>query len=176
VSPELSAVSLPAGELRLDPLVAEDAKELAPLLDDPGLHEFIGGQPLSEAALEARYRRLVRGAPAGGGATWLNWTIRRQADGRAVGTAQATVTRGDAALAWVVAGAWQGRGYGTEAARALVDWAKRNGLAPRANIAPGHTASERVASRAGLRPSGQWAAGERVWREPDRAGRGSALP
>jgi RimJ/RimL family protein N-acetyltransferase len=156
--------SILAGDLRLDPLEPADAHELAPLLDDPGLHEFIGGEPLSEPALEARYRRLVRGAPPGSGATWLNWTIRRVADGRAVGTAQATVVDGDATLAWVVASRWQGRGYGSEAARALVSWAEQEGLAAKANVDPRHAASERVAASAGLRPTGEWADGERIWR------------
>ena len=56
--------TLLAGDLRLDPLEVGDASELAPLLDDPALHEFIGGRPLAEPELEARYRRLVAGAPA----------------------------------------------------------------------------------------------------------------
>jgi RimJ/RimL family protein N-acetyltransferase len=166
VSSTLAAERILAGELSLDPLAASDAQELAPLLDDARLHEFIGGEPLSEAELEARYRRLVKGAPPGSGATWLNWTIRRREDGRAVGTAQATVTGGEAVLAWVVASAWQGRGYATEAARALVAWAQGNGLEPRANIHPQHAASERVGSQAGLRPSDELAAGERIWRLP----------
>jgi RimJ/RimL family protein N-acetyltransferase len=168
-STHLAAERLVAGDLRLDPLAATDAHELAPLLDDRRLHEFIGGEPLSEAELEARYRRLVQGAPPGTGAAWLNWTIRRGADGAAVGTAQATVTGGEAALAWVVASAWQGRGYATEAARALVAWARRNGLEPTANVHPQHAASERVASDAGLRPTDERAAGERVWRLPPRS-------
>ena len=140
----------------------------APLLDDPALHEFIGGRPLTEPELEARYRRLVAGAPAGSDARWFNWTVRRSADSRAVGTAQATVTGGEAALAWVIASRWQGNGYGSAVARALVAWAQRNGLEPTANIAPGHEASERVAARAGLSPTDEWAAGERVWRAPAR--------
>ena len=168
VTGEPAPETLLAGELRLDPLDVGDARELAPLLDDPALHEFIGGRPLSEPELEARYRRLVAGAPAGSDASWLNWTVRRCADGRAVGTAQATVTGGEASLAWVVASKWQGNGYGSAVARALVAWAQRNGLAPTANVAPGHEASERVAARAGLRPADEWAAGERVWRPPAR--------
>ena len=164
MSSAVAAGRLVTDDLHLDPLAISDARELAPLLDDPGLHEFIGGEPLSEADLEARYRRLVGGAPPEGGATWLNWTLRRRADGQAVGTAQATVTGGEATLAWVVARRWQGNGYASEAARALVDWVRANGLLPAANIAPCHVASERVAERAGLRPSDDWAAGERVWR------------
>jgi RimJ/RimL family protein N-acetyltransferase len=164
VSSAVAAELLVAGDLHLDPLKISDAHELAPLLDDPALHEFIGGEPLSEADLEARYRRLVRGAPPSSGATWLNWTLRRRADRQVVGTAQATVAGREAALAWVVVSKWQGRGYATEVAGALVGWARANGLSPAANIAPGHVASERVAERAGLHPSDDWVAGERVWR------------
>lgn len=152
------------GSVILERLRPEDAHELASLLDDPAVHSYIGGKPLSEPELEARYRRLVAGAPAGSGAVWMNWTIRRAADGAAVGTAQATVTGGQAALAWVVAPRWQGRGYGSEAAGALVAWAEGEGLAATANIHPGNTASERVAFRAGLRPTDDSVAGERVWR------------
>jgi RimJ/RimL family protein N-acetyltransferase len=151
-------------ELRLDPLRVEDARELAPLLDDPGLHEYIGGEPLSEAELEDRYRLLLADAPEGSGAGWLNWTIRRRADGRAVGTAQATVVGANASLAWVIASEWQGRGYASEAAAELVAWAKREGLAASASIHPAHVASERVATNTGLRPTADCSHGERVWR------------
>jgi RimJ/RimL family protein N-acetyltransferase len=155
---------LAAGELDLIPLTAADAAELAPVLDDQALHRYIGGEPLAPAQLEERYRRLEAGAPAGRGEEWLNWVIRRRDDGRAVGTAQATI-RGDTALvAWVVATAWQGRGYAKAAARALVAaLADARGLNVVANIHPDHAASERVAQAAGLTLTDRWADGERVW-------------
>jgi RimJ/RimL family protein N-acetyltransferase len=155
---------LRAGEIELVPLTAADAGELAPLLDDPALHRYIGGQPLSPAELEERYRRLEAGAPEGSGEQWLNWVIRRGEDGQAVGTAQATI-RGDTAfVAWVVATAWQGRGYAKAAASALVSWLRDEcGLAVAANIHPEHAASEHVAQAAGLSLTDAWADGERVW-------------
>ena len=156
-----------AGPVLLDPLAPEHAAELAPLLDDPALHEFIGGVPLSSEELEARYRRLVAGAPPGSGATWLNWTVRRAEDAAAVGTAQATVTRAEASLAWVIATAWQGRGYAVAAAAALVGWARECGLSATASIAPGHAASEAVAAKAGMRQTPELRAGERIWRAGD---------
>jgi RimJ/RimL family protein N-acetyltransferase len=153
-----------AGEIELVPLTAADAAELAPLLDDLALHRYIGGQPLSPAELEERYRRLEAGAPADSGEQWLNWVIRRREDGQAVGTAQATI-RGDTALvAWVVATAWQGRGYAKAAASALVSWLRDEcGLKVAANIHPEHAASEHVARAAGLTLTDAWADGERVW-------------
>ena len=163
-----AAVRLDAGELTLDPLEVGDADELAPLLDDPALHEFTGGRPLSKPELEARYRRLVRGAPEDSGATWLNWTVRRRADGRAVGTAQATVTGDEPRSRGSSPRSGRATATASAVARALVAWAQRNGLEPTANIAPGHEASERVAARAGMSPTDEWAAGERVWRAPAR--------
>jgi RimJ/RimL family protein N-acetyltransferase len=160
----LRPVSLTGEEVTLDPLRPEDAAELAPLLDDPLLHRFIGGEPLSPGELEARYRRLAAGSPSGSDAVWLNWTIRRRADTQAVGTAQATVVGATAQLAWVVASRWQGRGYASDAALALVKWAAEHGLTATAHVDPSHTASERVASHAGLRPTSDWVDGERVWR------------
>lgn len=153
-----------AGPVVLDPLDPADAAELAPLLDDPGLHEFIGGEPLTESELAARYHHLVAGAPPNDGATWLNWTVRRRDDGLAVGTAQATVVGDEAALAWVIAARWQGHGYAGAAASALAAWVGERGLTAIANIREGHAASERVAWRAGLRLTDETRAGERVWR------------
>jgi len=160
----LEAAVIAAGPVVLRPLRASDAAELAPLLDDPGLHEFIGGEPSSEAELEGRYRRLEAGAPAGSGAVWLNWTIRTVAGGSAVGMAQATVTGAEAALAWVVAARFQGRGYAGAAAEALAAWAAEHGLEATASIRAGHGASEGVARRAGLHPTAELRNGERVWR------------
>jgi RimJ/RimL family protein N-acetyltransferase len=162
--PDGAVPTLAAGPVRIVPLSAADAVELAPLLDDPALHEFTGGEPLSYAKLEQRYRRLERGAPAGVDERWLNWVIRLVDDGRAIGTVQATVRGREAAVAWVVARPWQGRGLATAAARALVTWLLAGGHDVRAHIRPGHVASERVARAAGLESTEEWFEGERVWR------------
>ena len=45
--------------LDLEPLTAEHAAELAPVLDDAALHEFIGGAPLPAAALARRYQSTL---------------------------------------------------------------------------------------------------------------------
>jgi hypothetical protein len=38
--------------LRLDPMAQADVDELFPLLNDPGLHTFIGGEPKTREELE----------------------------------------------------------------------------------------------------------------------------
>jgi RimJ/RimL family protein N-acetyltransferase len=84
-----------------------------------------------------------------------------------VGTVQATlrIGGGQAEIAWVVGQRWQGQGYATEAARALVGWLDARGVTTiTAHIHPGHHASATVAARAGLRPTAEISGGERVWR------------
>lgn len=153
--------------LLLTPLRPEDAGQLAMVLDDARLHEFIGGSPASPAGLKARYRRLADG-PKDPGEIWLNWIVRLHGAGEPVGTVQATVTRQDgrwaAAVAWVIGVPWQAAGYASEAAAALVSWLISQGAAViTASIHPGHHASAAVAARAGLAPTSREAEGERVW-------------
>ena len=72
-------------------LAVGDAEEMATVLGDPRLHEFIGGTPATLDELRERYRRLAAGSgdPA---ERWLNWTIRTTDAGTAVGTMQATIS------------------------------------------------------------------------------------
>jgi RimJ/RimL family protein N-acetyltransferase len=52
--------------------------------------------------------------------------------------------------------AWQGHGIASEAARAVVGWLERRGVAIiTAHIHPDHHAAAAVATRAGLRPTGE---------------------
>jgi RimJ/RimL family protein N-acetyltransferase len=100
---------------------------------------------------------------------WLNWIARRRSDSRAVGTMQATIRKGAAGwradLAWLIGVPWQKQGLASEAAVALVAWLRTRGIEDiRANIHPDHAASEAVAARAGLSPTDDEVAGERVWR------------
>ncbi len=151
--------------LELVPLRVEHAREMAGVLADPGLHVFIGGEPLDEDGLRARYERLVGGSGEAG-VSWCNWVLRVRSGGQLAGTVQATVRgRETAEIAWVVGTAWQGRGFASEAARALVALLGRAGVGTVvAHIHPGHHASAAVATAAGLAPTGEVQDGETVWR------------
>jgi RimJ/RimL family protein N-acetyltransferase len=156
--------------LLLSPLRAEDAPELVGVLGDERLHEFIGGRPDTLEELHAHYARLLKGSPDPG-EVWLNWIARRRSDSQAVGTMQATLTSRDgrwiAHVAWVVGVPWQGQGFASEAARALVEWLRDEGAHEVvAHIHPRHRASELVAAHAGLEPTDDEADGERVWHLP----------
>ena len=164
----LESDRLESDRLVLEPLRVEHADELAPLLDDPALHEFIGGRPATPDELRRRFERQVKGRSPDGRDHWLNWTVRERATGRAVGIAQATV-RTDAAghsadLAWVIATPYQGQGLAKEATGLVAAWLRERG-ADRlgAHIHPDHRASMAVARSIGLAPTDALIDGEIRW-------------
>ncbi|MFD3546659.1 GNAT family N-acetyltransferase [Streptomyces sp. NPDC058655] len=106
---------------------------------------------------------------------WANWVLRLRAGGGLVGTVQATLTpvRDVAELAWVIGAPWQGRGFATEAARALAGWL--SGLPVGrlvAHVHPGHAASAAVAAACGLHPTPYRQDGEVRWESGGGAGGG----
>lgn len=149
---------LVAGTARLvlTPLTAADAGELATVLDDPELHRFTGGEPLSEAELSARFTIWEGRRSPDGGQVWLNWTVRLAAGGQAVGYVQATIDEERAVVAYVIGTAWSGRGIASEALVAVCDLLRRRLGVDRivAHIHPLHVASSRVAGHAGLTSTG----------------------
>jgi RimJ/RimL family protein N-acetyltransferase len=164
----MEAATVSSERLTLTPLVPDDAEEMAGVLADKALYEFTGGGPVDAERLRARYERMVTGSGRDAEA-WLNWVVRLAGDGRAVGTVQATVVDRDggrqAWVAWIIGVPWQGQGFATEAARALVAWLGDRGVGEvLAAVRPGHLASERVAAHAGMAPTPQEVDGERVWR------------
>jgi RimJ/RimL family protein N-acetyltransferase len=164
----LSAERLVTDRLTLDPLRVEDADELAPLLDDPALHTYIGGRPATVDELRERYRRQVAGRSPDGSACWLNWVVRRRDSGHAIGTVQATITTQDgrtvAEVAWIVAVSHQHQGYARESAVEMVRWLRRHGIElVVAHVHPEHEASMAVARALGLRPTDRRVDGEVRW-------------
>lgn len=163
------AETIETERLVLEPLAVDHAEEMAEVLGDPALHTFIGGEPATPAELRARYQRLVTGPAPYHQEGWLNWVVRRRADGQAVGTVQATVTPGiqgpQASVAWVVGTPHQGRGLAAEAAAALVGWLRDRSVTDvLASIHPDNLASAGVARRIGLQPTEQHAGDEVIWR------------
>lgn len=165
------AETLRTQRLVLEPLAVHHADEMAPVLDDERLHRFIGGEPLTPAELRARYERLVAGPAPFHQESWLNWIVRRARDGQAVGYVQATVRPGPggpaASVAWLIGMPYQGFGFATEAARALVSWLREKGVPEiAATVHPGNHASVTVARKLGLRPTAERSGDETIWRLP----------
>ena len=172
-----SAAPIATPRLRLIPLRVEDAEQMAGVLDAPSLYAFTGGEAPSVDELRVRYAAQVAGPPDADEA-WRNWIVREAssgdagAEGAAVGYVQATVTGDTADVAWVIGEPWQGRGYASEAAQAMVGWLGSHGIRTvTAHIHPDHDASAAVADRVGLQPTLTVEDGERLWRM--HLGRGS---
>jgi RimJ/RimL family protein N-acetyltransferase len=171
----MRATVIETPRLRLEPLALEHAKELARALDDPRLHEFIGGRPATVAELEARYARLVAEPGSARGEGWLNWIVRHRAADRAIGTVQATLKLHEeeavAELAWVISTHNQRQGHAKEAVGAVAAWLRGRSVAVFvAHIHPGHRASMAVARSVGLAPTHLGVDGETRWRSPDGPG------
>jgi RimJ/RimL family protein N-acetyltransferase len=155
--------------LDLIPLRATDAEEMTEVLADPALYAFIGGSPPTRAELADRYAYQVAGHSPDGSETWRNWIVRERDGGAATGFVQATIEADGrtAEIAWVIGVPWQGRGYATESARAVVAWLCAGGAGPiTAHVHPDHAASAAVARAAGFEPTDAFVEGERVWQLP----------
>jgi RimJ/RimL family protein N-acetyltransferase len=154
--------------LRLEPLTAAVADEMAAVLADPALYRFTGGSPPALEELRRRYAVQATGRSPDGSQGWLNWIVRHGTTGRALGFVQATVEEAPggqvAELAWVIEVRAQGHGFAAEAAAAMLDWLRRRGVGTvTAHIHPDHAASMRVAARLGLTPTGVVVDGEQRW-------------
>jgi len=169
VQPEWPAAEvIETARLTLEPLRADHAAEMAPLLDDEGLYRYIGGRPATRVELHDRYLRQSAGRSPDGQQGWLNWVVRHRASGRAVGIVQATLRRDDAhltaELAWVIASRYQRRGCAGEAAMGMATWLGRQDVQRLvAHVHPEHQASMRVAERLGLAPTDVIVDGEIRW-------------
>jgi len=90
--------------------------------------------------------------------------LRSRDTGELVGTVQATVTGSAAELAWVVAVPHQGRGFAREAATAVRDRLRDDGVTRfTAHIHPDHVASAAVARALGLSSTSTLVDGEIRW-------------
>ena len=161
--PRAEALTTP--RLALEPLHPEHARELAPVLGDPALHAFTGGEPPREAELHARFVRQAEGQSPDGTQGWLNWVARDRATRAPVGTVQATMSdRRSAELAWVIATSRQGEGLATEAAAAAMAWLRDQGVTRFvAHVHPDHGASAAVARHLGLAATDARRQGEVRW-------------
>jgi len=159
--------------LTLEPLRVEHAEEIAPVLDDAHLHEYIGGLPAAAEQLRGRYARLVAGQSPDRQRGWLNWIIRYRETGAIVGTVQATLhkTSGQisAEMAWVIAAGHQRQGHAKEAASGMVAWLREHGVRVFiAHVHPRHVASIAVARHLGLKPTEVSIDGETRWTRVER--------
>jgi RimJ/RimL family protein N-acetyltransferase len=105
------------------PVAAGNADELAAIFADERLYLFTGGEPGTVESLRDTLGQLAEDRAADTAAQ-LNWVIRRLVDGVAVGMLQAVISSGGRAaeFSWLVGVPWQGQGFASEAAIAMVAW------------------------------------------------------
>jgi RimJ/RimL family protein N-acetyltransferase len=83
--------TLATPRLSLQPLTPAHAPLMFEGFADPALYRWINAEPPASAAeLQFRFERIAN-PYAPGGELWLNWTVRRTADGAYVGLIEATV-------------------------------------------------------------------------------------
>ena len=153
---------LETGRLILRGHRLEDFPDYARMWADPDVNRFISGHPQSQ---EESWARFMRGfghwALMGYGA----WSVHEKAGGARVGeTGFLSVKRdivpsleGIPELGWSFDKPAQGKGYATEAVRAILAWGE--GYFGKVRfaciIAPQNTASLRVAAKTGFREVGR---------------------
>jgi ribosomal-protein-alanine N-acetyltransferase len=139
--------------LRLEPQVAAHAPAVLAALADARSYRYIPGQPPTNAeALRRRFAHQESRRSPDGSDLWLNWVVYSGQD--ALGTVQATVhvAQRTADVAYVFApGAW-GKGYASEAVRAMLGFL-HTGLAVEefvAHLDTRNAASRRLVERLGF--------------------------
>jgi RimJ/RimL family protein N-acetyltransferase len=135
-----------------------DFDECAAMWGDPLVTRHIGGRPSTE---EEVWARVLRYAGLWALLGYGYWAVRERDSGRFVGDVgladfrrEVTPALGDAPEAgWVLAPWAHGRGFATEAVRAVLSWADAHLAAPRTVclINPENAASLHVAGKCGFR-------------------------
>lgn len=112
---------LTTGDLVLEPLVVGHAEAMFEVLNDPALYRHLDDPPPpSVAHLRGVYARLEGRRSPDGRELWLNWVVRPQGQ-PPIGYVQATVLPNQTAwVAYVFSSKHWGRGYATQATRAVV--------------------------------------------------------
>ena len=120
--------TLRTARLVLEPQLATHADEMFAVLSDPAIYEFENEPPVSLDWLRTRFARLESRESGDGSERWLNWVVRGEGGGL-IGYVQATVpvavtaavpANGRAFIAYELASAHWGHGYGPEAVSAML--------------------------------------------------------
>jgi RimJ/RimL family protein N-acetyltransferase len=142
----------PLGGEAVDALLAGDAERLR-RLTGAGFHRAAPPPYMADALPVVRDRLRERPAEA----PWWNWLAVDRASGRAVGSvafAGPPGADGAVLVGYAMYGEFEGRGYATEAVRAMVAWAfGQPGVREVRALAPvWNTPALRVAENVGMRP------------------------
>lgn len=135
-------IVLETERLLLRPHEPQDVDDYCAMEMDAGVRRFVGGHPLTRAEAEARFRDAALSA------------MILKSDNCYVGRAGLHPASGGAvAIGFYVARRYWGRGFATEAARAVIDHGFRVLKLPRilASVQTGNAASVRVLEKLGFK-------------------------
>jgi RimJ/RimL family protein N-acetyltransferase len=154
-----------SARLSFIPVLAKHAPLLFDTLRDESLYLHTGGTPPATVGeVKNWFEALESRSSPDGQQGWLTWIIYLTVERQPIGYLQATLDGDQADIAWLVGSEWQGNGFASESASRLVAWLVDYGVCGiSARIRPGHAASCRVASAAGLVRSGYQEDGEDIW-------------
>jgi len=154
--------------LILRPFVAEDFEAVHAMRSDPEVARYLYQEPLSEEETRDRLARSIASWSSEG--DWLSAAIVERASGATVGdVAFHWVSERDrtAEIGFILDPRHQGKGYATEAARAMLDWAFGTAGLHRVigRTEARNTASSRVLEKLGMRleahlVENEWVKGE----------------
>jgi len=112
--------------LAFEPLVPAHAAEAAPFLAEPAMWRYIPRPPPTADDVARRFA-VVSIVERPNGERWLNWLVRRRADGQAVGLVETTVSPDRRAyLAYFVFVPFQRQGYAREACAATLTYLREH--------------------------------------------------
>ncbi|MEP6505745.1 MAG: GNAT family N-acetyltransferase [Betaproteobacteria bacterium] len=151
--PALNA-TLTTARLRLEPLGGRHARVLFDGLREPAIYEWISLKPSPDVDhLEARWARVAERSLVAVDVLDFGWAVQRASDGAWIGKMDAEVQPHGVAtnIGYAFVPAYWGRGYATEAVRALCEHLARHGVVEqRATVTLGNDVSCRVLENAGF--------------------------
>lgn len=151
----MSIEQLESERLVLEPIGPQHARTLFPLVSDVRLFDYVDQEPpLSEKALEMRYRGWSSGLSPDGTELWLNWAARLRGTETYIGWFQATIHADlSAEIAYVTFVDHQRRGFAREASAAVIGYLIRvhRVSAIAATVDPRNDASIALARSLGMR-------------------------
>jgi aminoglycoside 6'-N-acetyltransferase len=134
--------------------IPEDAEAISAYRSDPQVHRYQGWQRTDPESVRAEILEMAGRQPGEPG--WVQFSVIERATGRLIGDVGLSGVAGEPGVVkvgYTIAPAFQGRGYGTEAIRALVAYAfdVLGAEVVRAYADADNTASHRVAEKVGMR-------------------------
>ncbi|HET9248538.1 MAG TPA: GNAT family N-acetyltransferase, partial [Actinomycetota bacterium] len=133
----------------------EDAETISAYRSDPEVHRQQGWERTDPAGVLADIVEMSGRSPGEPGG-WVQFTVEEREGGTIVGDVGCAVADGEPdviKVGYTISPAFQGRGYATEAVRALVDYAfdTLGAGAVRAHASADNAPSIRVAEKLGMR-------------------------